>query len=63
MTRIALLQMTSGIEPEANARAIVEAVQAAASGGAAAALRCSQQQLALRYQASPTALVRRKPAT
>ena len=35
MTRIALLQMTSGIDPEANARTIVEAVQAAGGGGAA----------------------------
>jgi predicted amidohydrolase len=35
VTRIALLQMTSGIDPEANAHAIVEAVRAAGSGGAA----------------------------
>jgi len=35
VTRIALLQMTSGIDPEANARTIVEAVQAAGAGGAA----------------------------
>lgn len=35
MTRIALLQMTSGIDPEANARTIVEAVRAAGGGGAA----------------------------
>jgi predicted amidohydrolase len=35
VTRVALLQMTSGINPEANARAIVEAVQAAGAGGAA----------------------------
>jgi deaminated glutathione amidase len=33
--RIAVLQMTSGIDPEANAAAIVEAVGAAARGGAA----------------------------
>ena len=35
MTRIALLQMTSGIDPDANARTIVEGVQAAGAGGAA----------------------------
>ena len=35
MTRIAVLQMTSGIDPEANARAIVAAVDAAAGEGAA----------------------------
>ena len=35
MTRIALLQMTSGIDPDANARMIVAAVQAAGEGGAA----------------------------
>ena len=35
MTRIALLQMTSGIDPDANARTIVEAVQTAGAGGAA----------------------------
>lgn len=35
MTRIALLQMTSGIDPAANARAIVEAARAARAGGAA----------------------------
>lgn len=34
MTRIAVLQMTTGIDPVANARAIVAAVGAAASGGA-----------------------------
>lgn len=35
MTRIALLQMTSGIDPEANARILADAVEAAATGGAA----------------------------
>jgi deaminated glutathione amidase len=35
VTRIALLQMTSGIDPEANAQAIVEAVRDASTGGAA----------------------------
>ena len=35
MTRIALLQMTSGIDPEANAAAIVEAAAEARAGGAA----------------------------
>jgi len=35
VTRIALLQMTSGIDPEANAQAIVQAVQEAGAGGAA----------------------------
>jgi predicted amidohydrolase len=34
MQRIALLQMTSGIDPEANAAAIVAAIGAAAQGGA-----------------------------
>jgi predicted amidohydrolase len=34
MTRIAVLQMTTGIDPAANARAIVSAIGAAASGGA-----------------------------
>jgi deaminated glutathione amidase len=35
MTRIAVLQMTTGIDPAANAAAIVDAVKAAAKGGAA----------------------------
>ncbi|MHA6720776.1 carbon-nitrogen hydrolase family protein [Sphingomonas sp. RS6] len=35
MTRIALLQMTSGIDPDANARTMVDGVAAAAAGGAA----------------------------
>ena len=35
MTRVALLQMTSGIDPAVNARTIVEAAQAAKAGGAA----------------------------
>lgn len=35
MTRIALLQMTSGIDPEANVRAIVAGAEAAKAGGAA----------------------------
>ena len=35
MTRIAVLQMTSGIDPEANAATLVAAVEAAAEGGAA----------------------------
>jgi len=35
MTRIALLQMTSGIDPAANARAIVAGAEAAKAGGAA----------------------------
>ncbi len=35
MTRIAILQMTAGIEPSTNAAAIAEAAQAAAEGGAA----------------------------
>ena len=35
MTRIAVLQMTSGIDPEANAAALVDAVGRAAEGGAA----------------------------
>lgn len=35
MTRIAVLQMTTGIDPEANASAIVSAVGAAEMGGAA----------------------------
>lgn len=35
MTRIALYQANSGIDPEANARALVSAVQEAAAGGAA----------------------------
>jgi predicted amidohydrolase len=35
MTRIALFQMTTGIDPDANAQAMVQAVEAAASGGAA----------------------------
>ncbi len=35
MSRIAVLQMTSGIDPEANARIIVESIAAAARGGAA----------------------------
>ena len=34
MTRIAVLQMTSGIDPEANAAAIVSAIDAAKTGGA-----------------------------
>ena len=34
MTRIAVLQMTSGIDPAANARALVNAAQQAAQGGA-----------------------------
>ena len=34
MTRIALFQSTAGIEPQANARALVEAAAEAASGGA-----------------------------
>ena len=34
MPRIALLQMTSGIDPEANADALAKAVQEAAQGGA-----------------------------
>jgi deaminated glutathione amidase len=34
MTRIALLQATTGIEPEENARALVQAVEEAAKGGA-----------------------------
>ena len=34
MTRIAVLQMTSGIEPAANARVLVEAAHDAAAGGA-----------------------------
>ena len=35
MTRIALFQARTGIDPESNARAVVAAVEAAASGGAA----------------------------
>ncbi len=35
MTRVAVLQMTSGIDPAANAAAIVAGVEAAAEGGAA----------------------------
>jgi predicted amidohydrolase len=35
MTRVALLQMTSGIDPEANAAALVAGVEEAARGGAA----------------------------
>ncbi|GGZ95577.1 carbon-nitrogen hydrolase family protein [Novosphingobium arvoryzae] len=35
MTRIALFQMTTGIDPATNARALVEAVEGAAAGGAA----------------------------
>lgn len=35
LARIALLQMTSGIDPEVNARVIAEAAQRAAEGGAA----------------------------
>src|SRR5688500_13532622 len=35
MTRIALLQMTSGIDPDANAATLVSAVAEAAQGGAA----------------------------
>ncbi|MES2986413.1 MAG: nitrilase-related carbon-nitrogen hydrolase, partial [Pseudomonadota bacterium] len=35
MTRAALLQMTSGIDPLANARALVAGVEQAAAGGAA----------------------------
>lgn len=35
MTRIAVLQMTSGIDPDANAAVLVEAIGRAASGGAA----------------------------
>jgi predicted amidohydrolase len=35
MTRIAVLQMTSGIDPEANGRTIVSAVKTAAASGAA----------------------------
>jgi predicted amidohydrolase len=34
MTRIALFQSSSGIDPEANARALIEAIGEAASGGA-----------------------------
>ncbi|WP_427966801.1 carbon-nitrogen hydrolase family protein [Altererythrobacter sp.] len=34
MTRIAILQMTSGIDPHANARAICDAISAAREGGA-----------------------------
>jgi predicted amidohydrolase len=34
MTRIALFQSTSGIEPDANARALVDAIDEAAAGGA-----------------------------
>lgn len=34
MHRIAVLQMTSGIDPAANAKALIEAVDAAAAGGA-----------------------------
>jgi predicted amidohydrolase len=34
VTRIALFQSNTGINPEANARALVEAIEAAASGGA-----------------------------
>lgn len=34
MTRIAVLQMTSGIDPETNARTIIEAAAAAREGGA-----------------------------
>lgn len=34
MTRVAVLQMTTGIDPAANARTIVAAIGAAASGGA-----------------------------
>ena len=33
--KIALLQMTSGIDPAANARTITDAIAAAAAGGAA----------------------------
>jgi predicted amidohydrolase len=35
MTRVALLQARTGIDPEANAKALVAAVEAAAAGGAA----------------------------
>lgn len=35
MTRIAVLQMTTGIDPAANARTLVEAIADAAAGGAA----------------------------
>jgi predicted amidohydrolase len=34
MTRIAIYQATSGIDPEANARALVEAIEQASAGGA-----------------------------
>ena len=35
MSRIALLQMTTGIDPAANAQTLVRAVEEAAAGGAA----------------------------
>jgi deaminated glutathione amidase len=35
MTRLALLQMTSGIDPAANAACVVDAIAEAAAGGAA----------------------------
>ena len=35
MTRVALLQMTSGIDPAANAATLAAAVRAAGEGGAA----------------------------
>ena len=35
MTRIALLQMTSGIDPAANAAVLTDAIGKAAAGGAA----------------------------
>ena len=35
MTRVALFQSTTGIDPEANARLLVEAIEQAAAGGAA----------------------------
>src|SRR5437763_12083354 len=34
MTRIALYQSNTGVDPEANARALVDAISEAASGGA-----------------------------
>lgn len=34
MTRLALLQMTSGVDPAANARIVTDAIAEAAAGGA-----------------------------
>ena len=63
MTRIALLQMTAGIDPAANARTIVDAIAEAAQGGAAMLFTPEMSGLLDRDRTARGAAYRRRRAT